>query len=38
MNRPLRGEIVQSFLLVGMTVLTVGLAIAMGLLAIRALG
>jgi len=38
MNRPLWTEIVQSFLLMGMTILTVGLAIGTGLLAIRVLG
>jgi hypothetical protein len=38
MQRPLVAEIVQSILLMGMTVLTVGSAIGMGLLAIRVLG
>jgi len=38
MNRPLLAEIVQSFVLMGMTVLTVGIAIGMSLLAIRVLG
>jgi hypothetical protein len=37
-NRPLMAEIIQSFVLMGMTVLTVGTAIGMGLLAIRVLG